>query len=255
MLSCVAMFKRQKHLLALGRARWLPSIVLLAAIVALFGKVWLESDAFDRLVRGLFAAIIEPSTIPYVTGALILFGVGFVFLSNFRVAVERSRRKGGRGLRLGQGPLPDRIRFNAWLERQTGTVLGDLAAIGCWLLQAALAVFVLVQPLLAIGYAVVTGITLVILLKQTSDAFAGATTMLTVFAIAAILIVVFRRMPRTAAVLFLLKRRLHDRTRYAYRHLTRGVFTTGGPRREAGHEQDAASRNRERRRSLRFRAE
>jgi hypothetical protein len=251
------MFRRQKHKRSLGRARWLPSLVLLVTIVALLGKSYLQSDAFEQDTRDLFAAIVQPSVIRYVAAALVLFGAGFAFLSNMRVTADRSRRKGGGGLRLGQGPLPDHTRFDPWLERWTGTVLGDLTAIGCWLLQAALALFIRALPPLIIGYTIVTGITLVVLLKQSTDMVAGGTIQLTILVMAAIVLAVFWQTPRTTAALYLLKRRLHNRTHYAYQRLTRGVFTEGRRRPESGHDPDATPRDAEsrRRRSLFFRSD
>jgi hypothetical protein len=220
-------------------------------MVGLALVIYLASDTFDRHLAALLRTVTEPSIVRFLAVTLFLFGVGIAIAANRRIPIARSRRKGGNGLRLGQGPL-EPARFEAWIDSiPAGTLSGELIVMACWFAQLTMQLGAGIFGLLLYLYAFLTSVTLAAVIRLHVDL---PWIWLIVPGLFLFTRAVFGRVPRLQAVLYVVLRRWSDRTRYAYTRLSRSMFQkTDAP--EPGHEPDSTPRDARpgRRRPLLFR--
>lgn len=203
-------------------AGWL--IVLIMFVVALIG--WGRSRPF--LYWWLEARLPNSAEAgPVVAICALMVGL-IVFAFNFRRPIAWSRRKGGNGLRLGQGPLPDRTAFDSRIERLAGTLYGKMMALGYWLLITVTTVVLgAVVPLLLFLLIVTFGLALLVWLAP----WLGWPAFFFFFpGLPLMSYGLMRYKPRAFATLHLVDR-IQTRWAYAVERLSRRA-----PRPETGHE-------------------
>lgn len=172
------------------------------AVVSLVVAVLAFGPGFDWATENLLSG----RRAGYSAGALALLGGVIFVLFNFRRPVAQSRRRGGAGLRLGQGKLEDRARFEARVFRLAGTLKGEAFAVGLWLLSL-VAVFGIspALPMTAGLFALLFGATLAVSLDSALGG-AGALLFLPAMLLTALAL---RRKPRANAVAYLTMRRVN----------------------------------------------
>jgi len=227
-----------------------------AAIALMVFIVYVTIDTYGQHVAAFSRAISLSPYLRHYAVAFLLLAVGISLAANFRRPVARSRRNGGNGLRLGQGPL-GRTAFELWVAGLTpGSFRGELVLIACWFARLALLLFVLVFPILLLAYTVATAVAVTALIRQYVDVSLWAQTFLLVV-LGLFTYAVFGRIPRLEATLVVVLRRWSIRISDVYEHLSRGMFEKTAAPPEPGHDPDAAARDsrQRRRRTLLFRSE
>lgn len=108
---------------------------------AIFAVVFLVALVIAAFSRTIIVEYVALTTAWYRQGVLkyVVWVIATIYILVMIRAEpqrpERSRARGGSGLRFGQGPLPSWDRFNPWLDRRAGTVAGYLIVIGYWFVE------------------------------------------------------------------------------------------------------------------------